>query len=141
MLAVPPEQVFELVADSARLAEWAPGLARVELDGSDAEELGGAGTVRTLVPRIGRPGREIITSLDRVAHRLAYSATDDSLAGLCVDHRARIECDAVVGGTRLTFVVAARPAASAWRWWIARAMFALAVAASLRGLRRRFHAA
>lgn len=140
-VAASPERVFAYVTDHARLPEWAPGLARVEVDDRNADEPGGAGTVRTLVPKLGRPGREVIRSLDREARCMTYSATDESLAGLCVDHQARIACEPTPGGTRLTFDVTARPSTSRWRWWVARIMFVLAARWSLARLRRRFDSA
>jgi hypothetical protein len=133
-----PLDVFALISSHTRLPEWVPGLLRVEVDESDAEVPGGAGAVRTLIPRFGRRGHERITLLDHSTLRIEYSATDDSLLGLCIDHRASITCRPDGRGTLVAFNVHARRGPSRLRWWLGRWMFRVAVAASLSKLAQRF---
>lgn len=134
----PPLDVFALVSNHARLPEWVPGVLRVEVDNSRAQVPGGAGAVRTLIPRIGRRGHERIIRVDRAALRIDYSATDESLVGLCSDHRASIACSAEGTGTLVSFSVQAAPGRDRLRSWLGRWMFRAAVAISLRRLARYF---
>lgn len=133
-----PRDVFALVSNHARLPEWAPGVLRVEVDNSGAQVPGGAGAVRTLIPRFGRRGHERITRVDRAALRIDYSATDESLVGLCSDHHASITCSAEGAGTRVSFSVQTAPGHDRVRSWLGRWMFRAAVAVSLRRLARCF---
>lgn len=137
VVRVPPSVAFALVRDHRRLPEWAPGLARVEVDDAAATFPGGPGTVRTLIPRIGRAGTEVVHALDEEALELSYGATDAALGGLCRDHRAVLRCEPEGDGTRITFAVQIRSAGSALRFLVARAMFDVAVRASLHGLAAR----
>jgi uncharacterized protein YndB with AHSA1/START domain len=136
-LGAPPEQVFTLLADHEALPTWVPGLRRVDVDSTRAARPGGAGAVRTLHPRIGVAGCELIIEVTP-PHRLVYSASDASLRGLYTAHRAEITCTATGRGTRLTWQVWARPTERAWRRLFARLLVGFALWSSMRNLRRRF---
>jgi len=139
-LPASPEQVFALISDHARLPEWAPFLRRVEVDVSGAAVAGGAGTLRTLHPKLGPPGRELILALE-APRRLCYSATDESLRGLGRAHKAELTIEPSGGGTRLRWVVEMIPPRGWARRLFARWMFRWAARRSIRNLQRHFAAA
>jgi|CZKU01.1.fsa_nt_gi hypothetical protein len=136
-LEAEPSEVFALIGDHASLPRWIPGLRRVEVDESRALSPRGVGTRRTLRMLLGSPGVEVITAFEPPA-RLAYSATDESLRGLCTGHIAELSCAACGTGTRLRWTVRAQPSHSWWKRIVARLMFNLACRAGLRNLRRQF---
>jgi uncharacterized protein YndB with AHSA1/START domain len=136
-LGAPPSVVFAFIANHAELPRWIPGLRRVDVDESQARSRGGVGTRRTLHALAGPPGVEIVTALEP-PHRLVYSATDESLRGLCTDHSAELSCIASARGTVLRWTVRAKPPSSWWRRILARLVFNLACRAGLRNLRKEF---
>jgi hypothetical protein len=136
-LGAPPAVVFAFIADHAALPRWIPGLRRVDVDETRACSPGGVGTVRKLHALAGPPGVEIVTAFEPPAC-LAYSATDESLRGLCTRHTAELSCRAIASGTRLRWTVRADPSPSWWKRVAARLIFNLACQAGLRNLRTHF---
>ena len=139
LIDAPPDAVFALLTDHARLPRWAPGVNRVTLDASRAVVAGGPGTVRTLHPRFGAEGVETVVASEAPA-RFVYSASDASLRGLCTHHRTTLSLAPSSAGSRteLRWVVEAAPSPSWWRAWVARWMFGWAARASCRNLGRIF---
>jgi hypothetical protein len=87
---------------------------------------------------IGPPGVEVVTAFEPVS-RLTYSATDESLRGLCSGHSAELALTpSAAGGTLLRWTVWAEPAPSWWRRTLAHLLFRLACGAGLRNLRKLF---
>lgn len=128
--------VFALLGNHALLPTWAPGLKQVEVDDTNATSPGGVGAVRTLYPKIGPPGRETIVAFEP-DHRLAYSASDASLRGLCTGHLTEISLESAAGGTRLRWVTRVVLARSWWRRVLAYTMFRWAAHASCKKLTMR----
>ena len=125
-LGAEPSEVFALIGDHASLPQWIPGLRRVDVDESRALSPRGVGTRRTLRMLLAPPGVEVITAFEPPV-RLVYSATDESLRGLCTRHSAELSCAACGTGTRLRWTVRAQPSPSWWRRIVAHFMFSLVV--------------
>lgn len=133
-LAAPPEIVFETITRHEGLPRWAPGVARVEVDDSKSDTPGGVGAVRTLYPRFGPPGQEVIW-LMQAPTRFGYSATDASLRGLCTQHATDITIEPQGSGSMVRWKVSTRPGPGLWRRWVTAWLFRFAVTRSLANLR------
>lgn len=136
-LSAPPAVVFELISDHAALPTWIPGLRRVDVDGSRATAPRGVGTRRTLYPRVGGPGTEVVVAFEP-PFRLSYSATDESLRGFLTAHVSELHCAAYGDGTELSWIVRGRLARSWWKRLLARLLFARAIRTGVKNLERRF---
>jgi uncharacterized protein YndB with AHSA1/START domain len=136
-LDAPPMAVFARLADHRTWPRWIAGLRRVDVDESCARVPGGAGIRRILYPIFGPPGVEVVTAFEP-PFGLAYSATDDSLRGLCTLHEAVLSCTPTARGTRLRWTVRARPSSSWWKRIIARCVFSWPYRAGLRKLQEHF---
>jgi uncharacterized protein YndB with AHSA1/START domain len=136
-LGVTPEALFALLRDYTALPRWVPGLRRVEVDASAAASPDGVGTRRILHPHLGVAGVETITAFEP-PHRLAYSASDESLRGLYTSHSSELCCTPSEQGTHVRWVIRAWPSERWWKRLAARWLFGLAQQASLRRLRELF---
>jgi hypothetical protein len=136
-LDAPPMAVFALIADHGAWPRWIAGLRRLDVDESSARVPGGVGIRRILYPLFGPPGVEVVTAF-APPFGLAYSATDDSLRGLCTRHEAVLSCTPTARGTRLRWTVRARPSSSWWKRIIARFVFSWPYRAGLKNLREHF---
>jgi uncharacterized protein YndB with AHSA1/START domain len=132
-LRAPASEVFALIGDHRALPRWVPGVRRVVVDDSRAESPGGVGARRTLHMVLGPAGEEVVTTFVPPV-RLRYSATDESLRGLCRSHTAELSCVPTERGTRLRWIVDVELPVSLWRRAVARALFWLVCSAGLRRL-------
>ena len=64
-IACPPEEIWALVGDPARVQEWFPGIASSTVEG----------TSRTIVTGAGLPMPEEILTIDPLQHRFQYKIT------------------------------------------------------------------
>ena len=81
------ETVFRVLTDFKGLARWMPFVRRV-----DVETDGHTGQVtRVIYPSIGPPTREKIVAVQSPNY-VAYSATDETLHGMYVQHLGLVVC-------------------------------------------------
>jgi carbon monoxide dehydrogenase subunit G len=64
-IARPPDEIWAMVGDPARLPEWFPGIEQCSVDG----------TTRVVVTRSGIPIPEEILTVDRLQRRFQYRIT------------------------------------------------------------------
>lgn len=86
-IARPADEVWTLVGDPARIAEWFPGIVSASVDGSS----------RTVVGRSGLAMPEQIVALDPLARRLQYRIT----APLFKEHLSTLDVFDLGDGTCL----------------------------------------
>ncbi|MBM3662686.1 MAG: SRPBCC family protein [Actinobacteria bacterium] len=86
-IAAQADDVWALVGDAGRLAEWFPGLSDVTVEG----------TIRTVTLGSGIPLTEEIVTCDPISRRFAYSIT----GGLLRHHRGTIDVFDLGDGTTL----------------------------------------
>jgi uncharacterized protein YndB with AHSA1/START domain len=100
---VPPETVWEVVANHPGMARWLP-LRRVEMEAGGRPEPHGVGAVRAL-HLVGPPIREEITSFEAGRH-LGYRM----LSGAPVrDYTADLWLEPTDAGTRISWTIRFRP--------------------------------
>jgi uncharacterized protein YndB with AHSA1/START domain len=100
---VPPETVWEIVADHSGMARWTP-LRHVVMESGGRPEPNGVGAVRAL-HLIGPPIREEVTAFEPT-RRLAYRL----LSGLPVrDYTGEIVLAPTDAGTRLSWTIRFSP--------------------------------
>ncbi|HVM08497.1 MAG TPA: SRPBCC family protein [Acidimicrobiales bacterium] len=64
-IACPPDQIWELIGDPARLPEWFPGIVEAQVDG----------TSRVIITGAGLPMPEEIVTNDPIQRRFQYKIT------------------------------------------------------------------
>ncbi len=99
-VAVPAEEVWTLVGDPTRLAEWFPGIVACEVEGDR----------RVITTRAGLPMPEHLLTIDATQRRFQYRIT----APLFREHLATIDVHDLGDGTSLVvYSTDADPAALA----------------------------
>jgi Polyketide cyclase / dehydrase and lipid transport len=99
-LDCPPDKVWELVGDPARVPEWFPGIVSCSIEGD----------VRTIVTGSGLPMPEQLLTVDPVLRRFQYRIT----APLFTEHLGTVDVHALEDGTSLVvYSTDANPAALA----------------------------
>jgi hypothetical protein len=132
-----PSAIFAVISNHRALPRWIPGLRRVDLDESPSVSPHGIGTRRTLRMFLGPAGVEVITAFEPPS-LLSYSATDESLRGLCTNHTAELSCTASARGTLLRWRVQATLPRSWWRRLLTALVFRTVCRAGLRNLSHMF---
>jgi hypothetical protein len=138
-LGLTQQELYDVITDFDRLADWLPMVKRSHTDNSKAETPGGVGAVRVIYAAgAPRPTLETVRALEAPSY-LAYSANDEALMGMATDHLSVLTCDPhPEGGSVLVWLAYAKPSKNPLLAFIGRKVFGIVLGGGLKKLQKKY---
>ena len=140
-IGLPPEELYRVVTDFDRLADWLPMVRRSHTDNANAQTPGGVGSVRVIYAMgAPRPTLETVRALEAPSY-LAYSANDEAFMGMATDHLSVITvAPHPEGGSVMVWLAYAKLSSNPLLGFLGKKIIGFVVEGGLRNLQKKYPA-